>query len=175
MSLAKNNLASTPVITPSRLVAHFRALGLDPGMTVMLHASVREVGWVVGGPDTVLRSLLEVLGPAGTLMMYVGWEDGPYHLDAWDPQRWKAYLRECPPFDPARSRAARRHSILTEYLRTWPGARRSDHPEASVAAVGHLADPLTQGHPRNYAFGPGSPLSRLVDSGGKVLLLGSPL
>ena len=122
-------------------------------MTVMLHASVRSVGWIVGGPEIVIHSLLEVLGPAGTLMMFVGWEDGPYHLDEWPPERRKAYLQEGPPFDPQRSRANRTYSILTEYLRTWPGACRSDHPEASMATVGRLASDLTRDHPRNHAFG----------------------
>ena len=96
-------------------------------------------------------------------------------MDEWDPERWKAYLRECPPFEPARSRANRRQSILTEYLRTWPGAYRSAHPEASVVAVGRLAPRLTQDHPHDYPYGPGSPLERLVAAGGQVLLLGSPL
>jgi aminoglycoside 3-N-acetyltransferase len=118
----------------------------------MLHASVSAIGWVVGGPDMVIQALLDVLGPEGTLMMYVGWEDDPYKLTEW-PEEWqKAYLEECPPFDPQRSRAHRKLSILTEYLRTWPGAFRSDHPEASVTAVGAKAQWLTADHPLNYPF-----------------------
>jgi len=100
----------------------------------MLHASVRAIGWIVGGPDTVLQALLDILTPEGTLMMYVGWEDSPYELAQWPEDRQRAYLEECPPFDPARSRAYRKWGILTEYFRTWPGARRSDHPDASFAA-----------------------------------------
>ena len=49
-----------------------RALGVAPGTVLMLHASVRSIGWVVGGPDVVLDALVEALGPTGTLMMYVG-------------------------------------------------------------------------------------------------------
>jgi len=45
-------------------------------------------------------------------MMYVGWEDDPYKLTEW-PEEWqKAYLEECPPLDPQRSRASRKWSIL---------------------------------------------------------------
>jgi aminoglycoside 3-N-acetyltransferase len=141
-----------PLVTRSRLVEDLRRLGLCPGEVVMLHASVSAIGWVVGGPDMAIQALLDVLGPEGTLMMYVGWEDDPYKLTEW-PEEWqKAYLEECPPFDPQRSRACRKWSILTEYLRTWPGAFRSDHPEASVAAVGAKAQWLAADHPLNYPF-----------------------
>jgi aminoglycoside 3-N-acetyltransferase len=163
-----------PLVTRSRLVGDFRALGVQPGQVVMLHASVRAVGWAVGGPDVVLHALREALGPDGTLMMMVGWEDNPYDLDSWPEDRRRAYLEECPPFDPATSRAHRKWSILTEYLRTTPGARRSANPEKSVAAVGARAGWLTADHPLDYGFGPGSPLEKLCRAGGRVLLLGTP-
>jgi len=167
--------ADGPWMTRTRLAGDLRRLGLAPGQTVMLHASVRRVGWVVGGPDVVIRAVLDVIGPAGTLMMMVGWEESPYHLDQWPAERRTAYLRECPPFDPATSRACRKWSILTEYLRTWPGAHRSIHPEGSCAAVGKLASWLTRDHPLQYGYGPGSPFGKLYDIGGHVLLLGSDL
>jgi len=108
-------------------------------------------------------------------MMYVGWEEAPYFTIALEEGRGEAYLEECPAFDPERSRANRKWSILTEYLRTWPGARRSDHPEASVVAIGAKAAWLTKDHPLHYPYGPGSPLAKLCEAGGKVLVLGSPL
>ncbi|BDU78667.1 aminoglycoside 3-N-acetyltransferase [Mesoterricola sediminis] len=165
----------SPCVTRSGLAGDIRALGLQPGRAVMLHASVGALGWVVGGPDTVIQAVLDVLGPAGTLLMFTGWEDDTFALDTWDEARRQAYLREKPPFEAGRSRADRHNSILAEYLRTWPGACRSDHPEASVAAVGRLAVDLTRDHPHDYAYGPGSPLARLVDAGGASLVLGAPL
>jgi aminoglycoside 3-N-acetyltransferase len=39
----------------------------------MLHASVKAIGWVVGGPDIILEALLDLLTPAGTLMMLVSY------------------------------------------------------------------------------------------------------
>jgi aminoglycoside 3-N-acetyltransferase len=162
------------IVTRSRLVSDLRSLGVEEGQTVLLHASVRAVGWVVGGPDMVLQALLEVLGPQGTLMMLVGWEDGTYEMAEWPEEKRRAYLEECPPFDPLRSRAYRKWSILTEYLRTWPGACRSRHPDCSFAAVGRLAQWITADHPLQYGHGPGSPLARLCQANGQVLLLGAP-
>jgi aminoglycoside 3-N-acetyltransferase len=139
----------------------------------MLHASVKAVGRVVGGPDMVIEALLDVLGPDGTLMMMVSNEDSTYELNDW-PAEWReAYLAEAPPFDPKRSRANRKWSILTEYLRTWPGAERSAHPDSSFAAVGPRAKWLMADHPLNYPLGPGSPLDKLCQAGGNVLLLGA--
>jgi aminoglycoside 3-N-acetyltransferase len=59
-------------VTKSRLVADLRKLGTTAGDTLMLHASMKAIGWIVGGPDIVIRALLDVIGPEGTLMMYVG-------------------------------------------------------------------------------------------------------
>lgn len=162
-------------ITRSELATDLRELGIRSGDAIMLHASVKAIGWIVGGPDVVVQALLDVLGQEGTLMMYVAWEeDAPCNL-ARLPKQWQeAYLKECPPFDPARSRANRGWSILTEYLRTWPGARRSGNPEASCVAVGKEAERLTENHPLQYGYGRGSPLAKLCELGGRVLLLGAP-
>ena len=173
--ISRDELLKRPLVARSSLARDLASLGLKTGDLIMLHASVRAIGWVVGGPDTVIRAILDVIGPEGTLMMYVGWEEASYLTIALEEGRGEAYLAECPAFDPERSRANRKWSILTEYRRTWPGARRSDHPEASVAAVGAKAAWLTENHPLHYPYGPGSPLAKLCDAGGKVLLLGSPL
>lgn len=127
-----------PPVTRSMLARDLRQLGVAVGDTVMVHASVKAIGWVVGGPDVVIQALLDSLGVEGTLMMLVSWEDSPYELAEWPKGVQRAYLEECPPFDAAKSRAYRKWGILTEYLRTWPGAFRSNHPDASFAAVGAI-------------------------------------
>ena len=78
-------------------------------------------------------------------------------------------------FDPATGEAARDHGRVPERVRTWPGAQRSVHPEASGVAVGRLARELTADHPQDEGYGPDSPFARLVAAGGDVLLLGAPL
>jgi aminoglycoside 3-N-acetyltransferase len=163
-----------PLVTSSRLTEDFRALGVRSGSILMLHASLRAVGWVVGGPDVVLSALRDALGPEGTLCMYVGWADSTYEMASWPEARRRAYLEQRPAFDPGAARAAPEWGVLTEHLRTTPGARRSANPEGSIAAVGARADWLTRDHPLQYGFGPGSPLERIVDARGDVLLLGSP-
>ena len=52
------------------LAIDFRKLGVRAGDTVMLHASVRAVGVVAGGPDAIHLALKSALTSEGTLMMY---------------------------------------------------------------------------------------------------------
>lgn len=163
------------LVTQSRLSRDLRAMGVAASQVLMLHASVKSIGWIVGGSDVVLHAMREVLTPSGTLMMYVGWADGTQEMEEWPEEKRRAYREECPAFDPQTSRAVKDWSILTEYLRTTPGALRSNHPEASVAALGDQAEWLIEGHPLQYGYGVGSPFEKLVQVGGKVLLLGSPL
>ncbi len=164
------------IITRSRIISDLQKLGLEPGYTVMMHTSVKAIGWVVGGPDVVLQAVLDLLTPSGTLMMLTSWQDTPYEFAQWSQERQQAYLDECPAFDPANSRAYYRElSILAEFLRTRPGAYRSSNPEASMAAIGAKAEWLTENHPLQYGYGSGSPLAKLCEAGGKVLMLGAPL
>ncbi len=161
--------------TQRDLTAALRALGVTDGQTVMLHASVKAVGKVMGGPNVILGALLHVLGTDGTLMMYAGWEDIPDFVLELPPPLRELYYDQHPPFDPAVARAVRENSVLTEFLRTWPGAVRSENPEASMVAVGKRAEWITANHALNYGYGVESPLAKLVEIEGHVLLVGAPL
>jgi len=162
-------------VTRQGIAADLMALGVSSGDTVMLDASVHAIGWIVGGPDRVLEAVFDVVGEAGTLMMYVGWDGSPYDVTVGLPELPPALMAAWPAYDPGTSRAVREWGVLGEYLRTWSGAHRSDHPDSSVVAVGRLAEELTRDHPLHYGMGPGSPLAKLCEAKGKVVLLGSPL
>ena len=166
---------SAPAISRSRLVADLRALGPLEGAAVLVHTRMSALGWVVGGSGTVVSALLEALGPEGTLLAYPSWQEHVYHAGEWPAEHRAAYLAEPPVYDAATAEAARDHGRIPERVRTWPGARTSVHPEASVAAVGRLARELTDDHPQADGYGPDSPFGRLVAAGGQVLMLGAPL
>jgi aminoglycoside 3-N-acetyltransferase len=160
-------------VTRSELVRDLRSLGVRPGSVLMVHTSMSAIGWVVGGSETVVRSLLDAVGLEGTVMAYAGSEEDPYHLEAW-PEAWRrAYLEELPAFDPELSEAVHDHGRVPERLRTWPGTVRSPHPEANVVANGPRARWLCSEHDGFDA--PHTPLSKLVEARGQVLVLGAPL
>lgn len=132
----------------------------------MVHGSMRAVGRIVGGVNVLVQALFDAIGPEGTVAAYVDFEpffeenDAPAHI---------------PVFDKRIAHAARDHGVLHETLRTWPGALRSDHPDAGVVAIGPLAEWITAEHPFQYGYGDGSPLDRIVQARGRVLMIGAPL
>jgi aminoglycoside 3-N-acetyltransferase len=155
------------------LAREFRALGIQTGDTVMLHASVRAVGEIAGGPDQIHLALKDVLTPAGTLMMYAGCpryydEVGRGNLT---PDQEREVLDKLPAFDAATARAERDHGVLVEFLRTFPGSRVNQHV-ARFVVWGRHAEHLTSEGPWNYALGAGSALERLAKLNGRILLLG---
>ncbi len=162
-------------MTRDRIGDDLTALGLGPGDTVMFHTRLSAIGYVPGGPQTVIDALLDVVGPTGTLMVSCGWNDAPpYDFTTW-PSAWQDAVRaHHPAYDPELSEAEHTNGRLPEALRRRPGAVRSRHPDASLAALGPSAAALMADHPWDDPHGPGSPLAHLVALGGRVLLLGAP-
>ncbi|MBO8185774.1 aminoglycoside 3-N-acetyltransferase [Streptomyces spirodelae] len=162
-------------VTHSRLVRELTALGLRPGDTLMFHTALSALGYVPGGPLTVISALREVLGEEGTLLVYSGWNDAPpYDFTDW-PAPWQEAVRaEHPAYDPELSEGTHDNGRLPEALRRLPGARRTRHPDSFVA-LGARAKALTDAVPWDDPYGAGGPLGRLVATGGRVLLLGAPL
>jgi len=156
-----------------QLAEGFRALGVTPGDTVLLHASVRAAGEIAGGPDQIHLALKLVLTANGTLMMYASCpnytdEVGRGNLT---PLQEQEILEKLPPYDPFTARAQRENGTLVEFLRTYPGSRVNSHV-ARFVVWGKQTDYLLSDQPWNYAFGVGSPLDRFSKLDGKILLLG---
>jgi aminoglycoside 3-N-acetyltransferase len=155
--------------TRASLAADLRAIGFTPGDAVLVHAALRKVGRVIGGPDTILAAMRDVVGPEGTILGYTDWQLEDFGRD------YLEFREQVPAFDPLRSRATRDNGFWPEMLRTTPGALRSGNPGASMAAIGGRAAWFTSDHALDYGYGPQSPLGKLVEAKGKVLMLGAPL
>ncbi len=161
-------------ITAADLARDLARLGVAQGDIVMTHAACRSIGPLLGGADDVIVALRDAVGPAGTLMAYLDWEAAWESLIDSEGRTLPEWRPHVLPFDPARTRAARQNGTFPEFLRTTPGALRSGNPGASVTALGAKAEWLTADHPLDYGYGPGTPLARLVEVKGKVLMLGAP-
>lgn len=139
---------------PERLASQLAALGVERGGILVVHASFRSVGPVDGGPGALIEALSEALGPEGTLVM-------PSFTD-WDDDR---------PFDPLRT-PCRDLGIVADIFWRMPGVLRSDSPHA-FAARGPYAAEICRPHPPDLPHGPDSPIGRVHDLDGQVLLLGA--
>lgn len=163
--------------TRESLASDLRALGLASGMTVIVHSSLSAIGWVSGGSVAVVHALVDVLTPDGTLVMptHTGdlsdpsfWQNPPV------PETWWSIIRDTmPAFEPEVT-PTRGMGRIVETFRTWPGTLRSSHPQASFAAWGQHAEFITARHELDNSLGEQSPLARIYDRDGYVLLVGVP-
>jgi aminoglycoside 3-N-acetyltransferase len=171
------DIDSATIATSADIARGLRALGVAAGDTVCIHSSMKSLGLVIGGPRAIVEVLVAAVSPDGTVMMptYSGelsdpaeWRYPPVPVDRLDEIR-----AQMPAYDPVRT-PTRGLGQVAEYFRTYPDVARSPHPQSSFAALGARAMELVSDHPYDNRFGPQSPLGRLCDVGGKVLLLGAP-
>jgi len=161
--------------TKEDLVGDFGRLGICDGDTIMVHASLKAIGPVDGGPAMIVEALVDAVGQRGNLLAYVSWDRSPYE-ETLNGRRLSDAEREAwPAFDPATAGTYRGFAVLNDFICGYPGAWRSAHPDASMAAIGPRASELVRPHRLGDAYGPGSPLERFVSMRGRVLMLGAPL
>jgi aminoglycoside 3-N-acetyltransferase len=145
-------------VTKETLIQDFQNLGLSNGDTVAITASYGKIGIVLGGPMTVIDSILEVIGSNGTLMMNSDPEISPSPSNL----NWN-YV-----FDYKTSPAST--GFLPEVLRNRKGALRSRHPATSVIATGKHSEYLTKEHDENS--NPYVPYFKLAQINGKYISIG---
>ena len=161
--------------TVDSLQADFSALGIRSGMVLLVHSSLSAMGWVCGGAVAVIIALQEVLGAAGTLVMPTHstdltepsqWENPPV------PESWWPTIRATMPAYQPDLTPTRSMGVIAETFRKQKGVLRSAHPHHSFCAYGHQASHITSNHSLEFGLGEGSPLARIYDLHGFVLLLG---
>jgi aminoglycoside 3-N-acetyltransferase len=166
------------------LVRELRAFGVHAGQTLLVHASLRSLGWVDGGAATVVEALRQAVEKAsGNVVVFTGTE-----ANSTTSRAHKARIAGMSAVEVAQFRNQMRafelgrtpsgSGRIAEELRTTPGAVRSGHPQSSFAAIGPRAGELMSGHALNCHHGPRSPLGRMYDLADKtgldvaILMLG---
>jgi aminoglycoside N3'-acetyltransferase len=141
-------------ISRGEIVAQLRSLGVAAGGVLLVHSSFRAVRPVEDGPRGLILALLDALGPRGTLVMpsWTGDDDVV--------------------FDSRSTAASPDLGIVAETFRQLPGVVRSTHPFA-FAAAGPLASEITGDPLPLPPHRRESPVGRVFDHDGQVLLLGT--
>lgn len=147
------------IYTKVDLLNNMDKLGIDRKGTLLVHSSMKSIGEVEGGADTVLDALCEYMKD-GLLVL-------PTHT-------WGEVNEQNPRFDVKNSPTC--VGILTELFRKRPGVVRSLHPTHSVAALGKDAEEFVKGNElcdtpcaRNSSWG------KLLDRKADIMLLGVDL
>jgi aminoglycoside 3-N-acetyltransferase len=162
-------------VTRADLVHGFARIGIAPGDVVIAHTSLSAFGYVIGGAESVVTALQEVLGVSGTLVVPT---HTPENSDPTEfcypalPDRARVLWPEhYPAFDPECSPCPYMGAV-PELVRSLPQSLRSAHPWISFAAIGRQAKVITSEHPLTDGMGEHSPLGRIYEQHGKILLLG---
>ncbi|MBU7004017.1 MAG: AAC(3) family N-acetyltransferase, partial [Theionarchaea archaeon] len=135
--------------------------------------SLKSIGWIKGGPNTLIDALLEAVGEEGTIFIPAFTRYFPLPLskstrgDGIRP-RWEGIIPWEFVFDPIKTPPETGSVPVAMWKRS--DSLRSRHPTNSVVAIGRLARYLTEGHDHNTsAF---LPYERLVNIGGRGLFIG---
>jgi aminoglycoside N3'-acetyltransferase len=134
------------------LLGQLRALGVDPGGVLLVHAAFSRIAPVEDGPRGLIEALLAAVGERGTLVL-------PSMADD-DDTPFDRLIMPC-----------RAVGVLADSFWRMPGVLRSDSPHA-FAAIGPQAGRITLPHPVDVPHGLQSPPGRVYELDGHVLLLG---
>jgi aminoglycoside 3-N-acetyltransferase len=123
----------------------------------------------------VIVALEAAIGESGTLVMPTHstelsnpahWQNPPV------PREWWETIRQNMPAFDVHLTTTRSMGLIPETFRKQAGTLRSQHPKLSFAARGPHAEFITAKHALTPSLGEQSPLARLYDLDGWVLLLG---
>jgi aminoglycoside 3-N-acetyltransferase len=159
------------------MVDDLHRLGLQVGMHAIVHTSYKSLGHVIGGPAAVVLALEKVITPEGTILMPTFTEhlcDPSTDANEYPPEYWQQVRDHLPFFEPDLTPTTQSIGIVPETFRKQNGVLRSSHPHLSFAAWGRFAKELVGHHSFHHALGEGSPLARLYELEGSILLLGAP-
>lgn len=165
-------------MTQEDLRADLERLGVRPGDLLMVHGSLRRLGLAradigEGGADLILDALDAAVGPDGTLLMVLGTDYAMDGVNDHPPEARAALLAGSPPFDHANAPVLPEVGWLAEAFRRRPGTLVSANPSGRFGARGARAAAILADQPWQDYYGPGSPLAKLCEQGGKVLRLGA--
>jgi aminoglycoside N3'-acetyltransferase len=140
-------------VSRAEVVDQLHQLGVGEGGVLLLHTSFRAVRPVEGGPVGLIAALRGALGPDGTLVM-PSWSGDDDH-----------------PFDPITTPTPPSLGVVADTFWRLPGVLRSDHFHAFAAAGPEAARVTSDPLPLPPHI-PESPVGRVHDLDGQVLLLG---
>lgn len=164
------------IVIKKDIVNALKRLGVKSGQNIIVHTSMKSFGFVCGGPQIIIEALIELVGKDGTIIMPTQtWKnmDPAYGVHWNEPIEWWDIIRDNWPAYDKDITPTNTMGAVAEMFRKWSGVLRSDHPVRSFAAWGKNAQYLINNHDLSDIFGESSPIGKLYDLDGYVLLLGT--
>ena len=163
-------------ITKEVLIHKFSQLGIKEGDTLLVHASLSSLGYVVGGAEALYYALREVLGNEGTIVVPsqtveisdpASWQYPPV------PEEWHDVIRNAMPAYSKELSYSKAMGAFSQFIGILPDSIRSNHPMYSFTAIGEKAVEIIGEDTFDFPFGEESPLARMYSIGVKVLMIGT--
>lgn len=137
-----------------------KRIGIAKGDNILIHASYKSMGVLEGGIETLINAILSVIGDTGTLIA--------------PTLTYETVTAQNPVFDYIKSPSC--VGAITEYIRNMDDSVRSINPTHSCSAIGFMAEWFIKGHESDSTpIGCNSPIYKLPQVGGKILMLGCSL
>lgn len=138
----------------------FDQLGIERGNTVCVHSALRNLGYIDGGPLTLVRALQDAVGKEGCILM----PTFPFSATMLE------FLDGEQVFDVKRTPS--KVGALTEFFRRQEGVRRSLHPTHAVAGWGDKSEKFLDNHERSETpFGLETPYGHLAEDDDAYMLM----
>ncbi len=163
-------------VTKVDLIHKFSKLGVKEGDTLLVHASLSSLGYVVGGAETLYLALKEVIGIEGTIVVPsqtveisdpASWQYPPV------PEEWHDVIRDAMPAYSKKLSYSKAMGAFSQFIGILPDSIRSNHPMYSFTAIGEKASEIIGQNSFDFPFGDESPLGRMYSIGAKVLMIGT--
>ena len=163
-------------ITKEVLIHKFSQLGIKEGDTLLVHASLFSLGYVVGGAEAFFWALREVIGDQGTIVVPsqtveisdpASWQYPPV------PEEWHDVIRDAMPAYSKELSYSKAMGAFSQFIGILPDSIRSNHPMYSFTAIGKKASEIIGQDSFDFPFGEKSPLGRMYSIGAKVLMIGT--
>ena len=164
------------LVTKEVLIHKFSQLGIKQGDTLLVHASLSSLGYVVGGAKDLFWALREVIGEQGTIVVPsqtveisdpASWQYPPV------PQEWHDVIRSSMPAYSKELSYSKAMGAFSQLIGILPDSIRSNHPMYSFTAIGEKASEIIGQDSFDFPFGDESSLGRMYSIGAKVLMIGT--
>ncbi|EEW93488.2 hypothetical protein HMPREF0446_00370 [Granulicatella elegans ATCC 700633] len=163
-------------VTKDDLIHKFSQLGIKRGDTLLVHASLSSLGYVVGGAEALYLALREVIGIEGTIVVPsqtveisdpASWQYPPV------PDEWHDVIRDAMPAYSKELSYSKAMGAFSQFIGILPDSIRSNHPMYSFTAIGEKASEIIGQDSLDFPFGDKSPLGRMYSISAKVLMIGT--
>lgn len=157
------------------LQEQLHTLGITAGDNIIVHSSLKSMGWIAGGAQAVVEALMETVTHNGTIVMPAQSADNSdpsYWRSPPVPEEWYEPIRQSlPAYDPHLS-SLRGMGKIAECFHRHPETIRSGHPAHSFIAWGQHAEKWMAEHSLYDSFGMTSPLGKMLRTDVKIVMIG---